>query len=79
MNLIIVERADAGRSQPECFRREIQAVADGTCFKMHIAITSVAMGADNPLEVADRPCLTTLLNRIVPDTYSHRGRLLEKS
>ena len=53
VHLLIVERADAGRPQPERFRGEIQAVADGACFEMHIAITTVTMGAGGALEIAD--------------------------
>ena len=53
MHLLVVERANAGRPQPECFRGEIQAVADSACFEMHIAITTITMGADGTLEIAD--------------------------
>src|SRR5260370_1788805 len=53
MHLIIVERADAGRPQPERFRGEIQAVADGARFEKHIAITPGAKGADGTGQNAD--------------------------
>ena len=49
----IVERADAGGSQPERFRGEIQALTDGAGFEMYIAITTVTMGADGAVEIAD--------------------------
>ena len=53
MDLVIVERADASRPKPERFGGEIQAVADGACFEMHIAITTVSMGADGALDIAN--------------------------
>src|SRR5712692_8812283 len=53
LHRLIVERADAGRPQAECFRGQIQAVADGARFQMHITITTVTMGADGTLEIAD--------------------------
>ena len=53
VHLIIVEGADAGRTQSKRFSGEIQAVADSACFKMHIAITTVAIGASGTLEIAD--------------------------
>ena len=45
VHLLIVERADTGGSQPERFRSEIKALADGACFEMRISITAVAVGA----------------------------------
>src|SRR5579872_3413465 len=53
VHLFIVERADACRPEPERLRGEIQALADGACFEMHIAITTVTMGADGTLEIAN--------------------------
>ena len=53
LHLIIIEGADAGRTQPKCLSGEIQAVANSACFKMHIAITTVAIGASGTLEIAD--------------------------
>ena len=74
VHLLIVERADAGRSQPERFRGEIQAMADGACFEMHIAITTVAMGAGGTIEIADHrerhACVT---GEILPEAQA-RGR-----
>ncbi len=53
MHFLIVERADAGGSQSERFSSEVQAVADGACFAMHIAITTVAMSAGGTIKIAD--------------------------
>jgi len=52
---VVVEGGRTDCSQAECFRGEIQAVADGACFEMHIAITTVTMGVDGTLEIADHP------------------------
>ena len=53
VHLFVVKRANAGCRQPEGFRREIEPVADSAGFKMHIAITTITMGADGTLEIAD--------------------------
>lgn len=53
VHLVIVKRADASRPESERLRGEIQAVTDGACFEMHIAITTVSMGADGTLDIAD--------------------------
>src|SRR5271170_4061710 len=53
LHLIIVEGADASRTQSKCLSGEIQAVANSACFKMHIAITTVAIAASGTLEIAD--------------------------
>src|SRR5437764_6473761 len=53
VHFLIIERANASRPQPERFRGEIQAVADGACFEMHIAVTTITMGADGTLKIAD--------------------------
>src|SRR5687768_1605293 len=53
MHHVIVKRADAGRPESERLRGEIQAVTDGACFEMHIAITTVSMGAHGTLNIAD--------------------------
>ncbi|MGA7317938.1 MAG: hypothetical protein WBX22_28685 [Silvibacterium sp.] len=37
VHLLIVEGADARRAQSKRFSGEVQAVANGACFKMHIA------------------------------------------
>ena len=71
MHLVIVERADAGRPKPERLRGEIQAVADGACFEMHIAITTVAMGAGGTLEIADhRERHACVAGEILPETQA---------
>src|SRR5260370_32497278 len=53
VHLVIVEGTDAGRTQSKCFRGEIQAMANCARFKMHIAITTVAIGMCGTLEIAD--------------------------
>jgi|SRR6266702_372833 len=53
MHLIIVEGTDAGRAQSKCLSGEIQAVANSACFKMRIAITTVAIGMSGTPEIAD--------------------------
>jgi len=57
VHLVIVKRADASRPESERLRGEIQAVTDGACFKMHIAITTVSIGADGTLDIADHPAV----------------------
>jgi hypothetical protein len=53
MHLIIVEGTDARRTQSKRFSGEVQAVANSTRFKMHVAITAVAVAASATLEIAD--------------------------
>jgi hypothetical protein len=53
VHLVIVEGTDAGRTQSKCFSGEIQAVANSACLKMHIAITTVAIGMSGTLKIAD--------------------------
>src|SRR6202051_34024 len=53
VHLVVVEGTDAGRTQSKCFSGEIQAVANSACFKMRIAITTVAIGASGTIEIAD--------------------------
>src|SRR5262245_23780883 len=53
VHLVIVKRADASGSESERLRGQIQAVTDGACFEMHIAITTVSMGADGTFDIAD--------------------------
>ena len=74
VHLIIVERADAGRPKPKRLRSEIQALADGAGFEMHIAITTVSIGAGGTIEIADHrerhACVT---GEILPEAQA-RGR-----
>jgi hypothetical protein len=53
VHLVIVEGTDAGRTRSKCFSGEIQAVANCACFKMRIAITTVALGASRTFKIAD--------------------------
>ena len=69
MHLIIVERADARRAQPERFRREIHSLADGACFEMHIAIAAVAIDAGGTVEIADhRKGHARITGEVLPET-----------
>src|ERR1017187_9378817 len=53
VHFVVVESANACRAQPERFGGEIQAVADRAGFEMHIAVTTIAMGAAGAIEIAD--------------------------
>ena len=53
VHAVIVERADPGRPQPQRLRGKVQAVTDGACFEMHLAITTVSMGTRGTLDIAD--------------------------
>src|ERR1017187_8804887 len=53
VHLIIVKGSDAGCTQPKRFSGEIETLANCACFKMHIAITSVAIGTSGTIEIAD--------------------------
>jgi hypothetical protein len=61
VHLIIVEGTDAGCTQPKRFSGEIKAVAKSACFKMHIAITTVAIGTSGTIEIADHRKVTQAL------------------
>lgn len=43
VRLIIVERADSRRSQSKRFRSKIECMADSARFKVHVAVTSIAI------------------------------------
>src|SRR5580700_2277228 len=53
VHLVIVEGTDAGRAQSKCLSGEIQAVANSACFKMRIAITTVAIGMCGTLKITN--------------------------
>ena len=53
VHLIIVESTDAGCTQSKRFSGEIEAVANCACFKMHIAITTVAIGTSGTIKIPD--------------------------
>ena len=53
VHFVIIKSADASRPKSERLRGEIQAVSDGARFEVHIAITTVPMGADGTLKIAD--------------------------
>ena len=53
VHLIIVKGTDARRTQSKRFSRKVQAVANSACFKMRVAITTVAIAASGALEIAD--------------------------
>ena len=45
VHLIVVKRSNAGCRQPERFRRQVEPLADRACFKMYVAVATIAMGA----------------------------------
>jgi hypothetical protein len=53
VHLIIIEGSDAGRSQPERLRGEIQPLTDGACLEMDIAITTFTMNTGGALKISD--------------------------
>src|SRR5579872_294595 len=77
VHLFVIKRANAGCRQPEGFRREIEPVADNACFKMHITITTITMGADGTAEIADHregdACVT---REILPKAQTGGGEAL---
>src|ERR1700738_5571120 len=71
LHLIIIEGADAGRTQPKCLSGEIQAVANSACFKMHIAITTVAISTSGTIEIADhRKGHARVTGQILPEAQT---------
>src|SRR5579863_4113934 len=71
---IVVECADAGRTYAVRFGGEIQAMADGARFEMHVSITAVAVSASGPFEVADhRECHAGVAGEVLPEAQA-RGR-----
>jgi hypothetical protein len=52
VHLIIVKGTDAGCTQSKRFSGEIKALANSACFKMHIAITTIAIGTSGTIEIA---------------------------
>lgn len=74
MNFLIVECADACGSQPERFRGEIQTVADGARFEMHVAISPVAVSTHCTLQIANhRKRHAGVPGEILPEAQG-RGR-----
>ena len=74
MHVVIVESADAGGPQPQRFRRQVQALADGARLEMHIAITAVARAAHGTLQIADhRKRDARVARQILPEAQA-RGR-----
>ena len=55
MHFIVIKRAYTGCPEPKRFSCEIQVVANSPCFKMNMAITSVAIGASGTIEITDQP------------------------
>src|SRR5579859_3620076 len=53
VHLIIVEGTYARGTQAKCLGGEIQAMANSACFKMYVAITTVAIDASGAIEIAD--------------------------
>src|SRR5947209_958013 len=53
VHLFVVKRANAGCRQPQGFCRQIEPVPGSAGFKMYIAVTTVTMGADGTVEIAD--------------------------
>src|SRR5438270_7182782 len=77
VHLFVVKRANAGCRQSECFRREIEPVTDSACFKMHIAVTTIAMGANGTLEIADhRESDVCVTREILPKAQTGGGNAL---
>jgi hypothetical protein len=67
----VVKRANAGCRQPEGLCRQIEPVPDSACFKMYIAVTTITMGADGTVEIADHregdACIT---GEILPEAQT---------
>src|SRR6478609_4123368 len=53
VDLIIVKGADTCGTQPKCLSCEIQALANGAGFKMHIAVTTVSIGGSRTMEITN--------------------------
>src|SRR5437762_8145487 len=53
VHFIIVEGADTGCAQSKRFRGEIECLANSAGFKMHVAITQVAIVMNGTIEIAD--------------------------
>src|SRR6201981_325321 len=71
VHLIIVEGADAGRTQSKRFSSEVQALANSACFKMDIAIATVAIAGNGTLEIANhRKGHAAIAGQILPEAQS---------
>src|ERR1700678_3555865 len=71
LHFIIIEGADAGRTQTKCLSGEIQAVANSACFKMYIAITTVAIDASGAIEIADhRKSNAGVTSQVLPEAQT---------
>ena len=53
VHFLIVECANSGRPQSECFGGKIQAVAGGAGFEMHVAVSTITMRAGGTSKIAD--------------------------
>src|ERR1035438_6874395 len=53
VHFLIVKGTDAGCPQSKRFSGEIETLANSACFKMHIAITTVAIDTSGTIEIAD--------------------------
>ena len=74
VHFVIVERADAGRTEPKRFRGEVHSVTDGAGFKMYIAITAFTMDSDRAFKIADhRERYTGVAGEVLSEAQT-RGR-----
>lgn len=77
VHLIIVESADAGGPQPECFCREIEPLADSARFKMHVAVSTIAMRANGTVEIGNhREGDAGITGEILPEAQTGSGYTL---
>ena len=73
-HLIIVEGPDPRRTQPKCFSRKVQTVANSAGFKMHIAITTVSIVCERHDRDRQSSKRSRRRYRLGPDQDSGSGR-----
>jgi len=77
VHFIIVERADSRRSQSKRFRSKIERMADSARFKMHVAITSVAIMISGTFEIANhRKAHASVTSEVLTKAESSRDQAL---
>src|ERR1700722_7494936 len=71
VHLIIVEGTYAGGTQAKCLSGEIQAMANSACFKMYVAITTVAIDSSGTIEIADhRKGKAGVTSQVLPEAQT---------
>src|ERR1700722_9090226 len=77
VHLIIVEGTDSSCTQSKSFSGEIEAVASSACFKIHIAITTVAIDTSCTIKIPDhRKSHTGVTGEVLTEAQTSSGHTL---